>query len=98
MGVGDFKIKDQESLEQAQRRKSELVTKKSKVGSKNILISIIRWIGWIIFIIGIYFGVTANFIGDFYFFAGVIGGIIIVGFAEGLDLLQKIYLKLNENP
>lgn len=90
MDLGHATIKDAEAVEKAQLRKAESKIKNKE--SKNIIISFIRWIGWLIFIGGFLIGGNARFLGDVYIISGAIGGILIVAAAEGLDLLQRIYI------
>lgn len=90
MDLGHATIKDSESLELARIRKADLKTKNH--GSKDMIISLIRWVGWFIVICSIVFASQSLLVAKVYLFFGVSAGILIVATAEGLDLLQKIYI------
>jgi hypothetical protein len=91
MDLGQATIKDAESIETAQQRKAYSKSMKDR-DSKDTIISVIRWVGWLIVICGAIFASQFLALAKVFLFAGVVAGILIVAAAEGLDLLQKIYL------
>jgi hypothetical protein len=87
MNLMDAEIKDAESIKKAQHRKAL----RDDAEPKKLIIWIIRLLGIFTIIGGITFGMKAVLFGDVYIFSGILGGIFLIGIAEGLDLLQKIY-------
>lgn len=88
MKLGDAEIKNAVSVERAQKNQAL----RRDNGSKDMIIWIMRLIGVLAIICGFVFGVDAAILGRVYIAIGLFGGLITIGMAEGIDLLQRIYV------
>lgn len=92
----DAKVKDQESIDKAQQRK----IKREDV---NWVASVLGTIGWIGVILSVLIGgvIVSTYklgnLGVIYVVLGVITNLFIIGFAEIIRLLHKIYLNTKSN-
>lgn len=97
MDLGEAKVKDEELIIKAQQRKSESSEKTKKENeSKNFIATIINFVGWAMVVItvisGVNFTINHNTLGYIYLFSGIMSGVLLIGFSEIINLLQKIYI------
>ncbi|KEQ25592.1 hypothetical protein [Paenibacillus tyrfis] len=94
MNIEEAQVKEDERIKKREAAWAEEIAKENE--SRNFAGTLVNFIGWATVILSVIFGLWVSMeqngtLGFVYIISGTVTGILLVGFSEVINLLQKIY-------